>query len=303
MEALELTQFTIRVFLLFLPGVICSFVVDGLTVHKPREVVFFIFRSFVFGFASYVLYWVLLHTGHFVWRNLAYDFPTLFRGPDDVQVQFFNALVDEKTSVSLPEIFVVCEVAILLGIAITVESTYKLGNRMFRRLGVTKRFGELDVWGFSFNLPDNQWVTVRDLKFDLVYDGFIYSFSDDGVDAELLLLSVQVYRNSTGQLLYEVPQLYVSRDRRDITLEFRANFDDITAHAPTGSNISQLSTPLERRNGEERRGEYANDGSTPTAAPSPASSFAPSADNQSGPAEQIIIAPASEVSPLPRQQS
>jgi hypothetical protein len=296
MEALELTQFTIRILLLFLPGVICSFVVDGLTVHKPREVVFFIFRSFVFGFASYVLYWVLLHLGHFVWRNLAYDFPTLFRAPGDAQVQFFNALVDEKSPISLPEIFVVCEVAVLLGIAITVESTYKLGNRMFRRLGVTKRFGELDVWGFAFNLPDNQWVTIRDLKFDLVYDGFIYSFSDDGVDAELLLLSVQVYRNSTGQLLYEVPQLYVSRDRRDITLEFRANFDDNPTHASTGNSTSQLSSSTERGNGEEGRREHDNDGSTPSTASSTATAAAAPANNQS---DRQVVPPSPGAPPPP----
>jgi len=70
-------------------------------------------------------------------------------------------------------------------------------------------------------IKDVEWVTVRDHENDLIYDGWVQAFSDDSVDAELLLRDVSVYRNSTAEPLYQVGMMYVSRKRDDISLEFR----------------------------------------------------------------------------------
>lgn len=82
-------------------------------------------------------------------------------------------------------------------------------------------FGELDVWGYTLNLKEVVWVTVRDHKNDLIYDGWVQAFSDDSRDAEVLLRDVSVYKNSTGEKLYQVGGVYLSRNREDISIECR----------------------------------------------------------------------------------
>lgn len=64
-------------------------------------------------------------------------------------------------------------------------------------------------------------MTVRDHSNDLILDGWVQAFSDDSKDAEILLRDVSVYKNSTGERLYQVGAMYVSRNRQDISIECR----------------------------------------------------------------------------------
>jgi hypothetical protein len=136
-------------------------------------------------------------------------------------VVFLRALVDDKVKVSYPEIVCVCVVAAALGVLLTLDSTYKIHSRLARRLRITKKFGELDVWGYVFNSRDVQWATVRDHKNDVVYEGWVSAFSDDSKSAELLLRDVSVYKNSTSENLYQVGAAYISRHANEMTIEFR----------------------------------------------------------------------------------
>ena len=207
------------------------------------------FRSLVLGFASYFFYWVVL-------RGLNHiGMLSIINGsgvPISNEVYFLKALVDPSAAISFHEILYVCILSVLLGILLTVESTYKLTHRFFGFLRVTRKFGELDVWGYALNAPNVSWVTVRDLKEDLVYDGWIQAFSDDGVEAELLLGDVSVYINSTGTKLYEVSSLYVSRDRKTITLEFRDSPVSINTVTKTEEVQNATTTETKRSEPSER---------------------------------------------------
>ncbi|MBU0700897.1 hypothetical protein KKE26_06355 [bacterium] len=207
---MDITEFTIRLLLLFFPGIICSYIVDAFTIHKPRESFFFLLQSFVFGLSSYFLFWLILFIGTKV--NLCVPKP---------EVIFLRALVDANISISYSEIAWVCIASIILGLVITAIETYKIHFRLVKILRITKKFGELDVWGYAFNAKNIEWVTIRDIKKDMVYDGWVKAFSDDSKDAELLLRDVSVYSNLEGEPLYQVGAMYISRNRDDITIEFR----------------------------------------------------------------------------------
>lgn len=75
--------------------------------------------------------------------------------------------------------------------------------------------------GLTFNIKEVVWVTVRDHKNDLVYDGWVQAFSNDSREAEMLLRDVSVYKNSNAERLYQVGALYVSRKSEDISIECR----------------------------------------------------------------------------------
>lgn len=211
---MQLTEFTFRLLVLFLPGLICAFLVDALTSHRPRQTPFFLLRALLFGFGSYFLYWVMLHAIALAVRPFGHTLAT--------DVNFLKILGDTATPIAAREVFFVCVCAVALGVLATIEATYKLGHRLSRVLHVTKKFGEIDVWGYTMNARGLDWVTYRDVEKDLIYDGWITAFSDDGEEnVELLLRDVSVYRNSTGDHLYNVGLAYLCRERKSITLEFR----------------------------------------------------------------------------------
>jgi hypothetical protein len=75
------------------------------------------------------------------------------------------------------------------------------------RARVSKKFGDLDVWGFVFNSNATEWVVVRDIKYDLMYQGWVHAFSDTADDNELLL---RRHRTETRpQLSYTIEALYL----------------------------------------------------------------------------------------------
>ena len=57
---MEATEFAVRLLLLFFPGVICAYIVDTLTIHKPRTQFLFVLNSLILGLTSYFVYWAAL---------------------------------------------------------------------------------------------------------------------------------------------------------------------------------------------------------------------------------------------------
>lgn len=206
---MELSEFVFKLLLLFLPGIICSCVVDTFTNHKERTQFQFTVNSFVYGLISYSAFWLLVK---------------IFGCVFNVDPDSFNFLLyfqNGSQDISFREIFYACIVAIVLGALVTFIHTHKLHFRLFRFLKITKKFGELDVWGYLMNSEDVSWVTVRDIPNNLMYDGWIQAFSDNSKEAEVLLGDVKVYSNDTGEYLYSVSSQYLSLDRSNIVIEVR----------------------------------------------------------------------------------
>lgn len=209
-HTLELSDFTFKLLLLFFPGILCAYMVDQLTIHRPRETFFFLLQSFVFGIFSYFTYWMGLKCINYFSPNTVYT-----------KLTFLQALTAPNIVFSYKEIVITSIIAIILGGIVSVASKYKALNKIAHSIHITRKFGELDVWGYMLNLKEVVWVTVRDHKEDLMYDGWIQSFSDDSKDAELLLRDVSVYNNTSGDRLYQTSLVYLSRKREDISIECR----------------------------------------------------------------------------------
>lgn len=205
-----ITSLTVRLILLLFPGVICTYIVDALTAHRPRTPFFFGVQSLILGLGAYLVYWLGL-------RSLGLFIRPLAGRP----VVFLDALADANTTINYSEVAWACLAAVVLGIAVVTFINRKFLTRAAGVIGVSNQIGELDVWGRSLNVSGGNWVTVRDHRNDVMYDGWVDSFSDDSRDAELLLRDVAVYKNSTGEHLYDVGAMYLSLERDSIAMEFR----------------------------------------------------------------------------------
>lgn len=211
---MDITEFAFRIIILFFPGLIAAYIINCLTVHKPREPFFFVAQSLALGAASYCLLGVFLkYISPLLNAKCEWSLPA--------NLEFFNALTNAKTTPSFEEIGCACICAVFISIVATVFSTYKIFYLLCNFLRISSKSGELDVWGMTFSNRKIQFVTIRDQAKDLVYDGWIEGFSNDGKKAELLLRDVAVYRNSKTELLYQIGAMYFELKRGEIVLEFR----------------------------------------------------------------------------------
>ncbi len=207
---MNISEFAFKMLLLFFPGLLCAYVVDNLTVHRPRETKSFVLQAFVLGIVSYFVYWSGIKVINLIL-------------PDSVSadVFFLRSLTNSSSPFSYREIAIVSILAICVGAGISVAARYKALNRFARYVGITKKFGELDVWGYLLNMEEIVWVTLRDHKNNLIYDGWVQAFSDDSKDAELLLRDVSIYKNDSAERLYQCGAVYLSRNREDVSIECR----------------------------------------------------------------------------------
>lgn len=232
---MDFSELTLRLMLIFFPGIVCHLIVDPLTVHKDRQPFQVLLFAFVYGVLSYLIYAAILYGGFYVSSSflaatggikVPVDGSSAFQNP---QVAFANFLLDPKRPLNLTEIICATTIAIVLAFAITALHYQKSLFDFAHAIGATGKFGDPNVWSFAMNSKELRWVVVRDLQKDLMFQGYIRAFSDiDEKVAELLLVSVHVFRESTGQKLYETDTMYLARKPDDITIEFPA-FDESSA--------------------------------------------------------------------------
>lgn len=206
---MDLSEFTFKILLLFFPGIIAAIIIDTFSIHEKRTPFFFLTYSFVLGVSSYFLYWLLINIG-----------PIFCRYPLN-SINFFQSLTMQNIPLDIREVAFVTLTSIIFSIIVVFILTYKVHFRIARVLKLSKKSGELDIWGYTMNIPDFEYATVRNYSKDLMYDGYIEAFSDDSKNAELLLSEVMVYRNSDAKHLYSVGAIYLSLSREDIEIEFR----------------------------------------------------------------------------------
>ncbi|MDB6066715.1 MAG: hypothetical protein JWR26_2923 [Pedosphaera sp.] len=258
---MDLKEFTFRLILLFFPGLVAFVLFDRLTIHKKPELFVVVINSALFGFGAYGLVW-LLSLGLFPYLN------TLWSLNLPVKVGFWNALQDSTQKLEVAEIFLASVAAVLLALIATVFSNRKIHYWFARIMLLSKKSGELDVWAAVMNSRSTAFVTVRDTESDLMYDGWIQSYSEDHQLPEMMLRDVAVYRNSTGAFLYQIGAVYLKLNPEKVVLEFRGIAVTQTHQVKPQSDYekprSEQGGSPQRGTPEEGRGEP--DANRPTAA-------------------------------------
>src|SRR5882672_6075439 len=203
---MSLSSFLIRIIFLVFPGIIASVLYRKLRGRPVRKDWEDYVEIAIFSLASYVVYGLLV---------FALNKASL----SSVTFTVLQAFFDEKAQLAWREIVYSSLIGVLLSFIAAYIHTYKLVTRLGQRIGATKSFGEEDVWDFLHNRPDIHWVYIRDHKYDLCYGCWIEEYSDAYKERELLLREVDVYRNSTGELLYHCDVIYFSRKHDEFTIE------------------------------------------------------------------------------------
>jgi len=213
---MTLSGFLIRIIFLAVPGIV-SYMLFRKLAGKTKcekweewcQVV--LFSLIIYGTYS-IFVWFF---GLFGWSN--------------GELTFFKAVLDENIAIEWSEIIIASLLGVPVAFIASVIHTYKLVNWIGRCIRVTKRFGDEDVWDYLHNLPDipeYEWVIVRDHKMNLLYFGWIQAYSDSYKERELFMGDVSVCDNDSGELIYEVERLYLCRNKYEITIEIPLSLNE-----------------------------------------------------------------------------
>lgn len=236
---MELSALTVRVLLLFFPGVLCALLVDALTVHKERKAVEFLTHAFLLGIGSYLTLYVA--------RELVDAVAELPWSPyRPLPLTFFDALLDVKARIAWGEIFLAAVSAVALAGTVSAFATHKVLHRLAKRWHISRKIGELDLWALLFNAPGTSgWVTVRDLRYDLMFFGWVEAFSDMADKPQLILRDVVTFEGSTGRELYRSDRVFLAREADSIIIEpFPSRSPD---NVGAGDGLSEPHTTAARR--------------------------------------------------------
>lgn len=207
-----MTDAAFKLLLLFFPGVIAYKIFEALTPRTKRELYEIILIGFIFGVISYSAYaiigWVL------TWIVFRFGGPNP-RGVFDA----LSGLISSEGQIKFSSVFFASLASLPLSyLAIGLHNRKSLIN-FARRLNITKVPGYQDTWSYFFESMPVQWVIVRDLENDLSYQGEVRSYSSTFEKNELILRQVRVSKNSTGDFLYEMDAIYITRPCDKITIE------------------------------------------------------------------------------------
>jgi len=180
----ELTDLTIRMLVLFFPGIVATLVVEALAFQHDNSISRFIVKSFVMGMFTYIT------LSFFIWTFQVICTKVPGCTLDGADYQFLDIVMDStrpvRPGVLAAAVLVAVAMALLVSRAVKDQWLFVLAHK----LGVTDKIGGPGVWKMFF--LGNTWFVFRDRKHDLAYQGWAEAGSDTINGFELVLRDVEV---------------------------------------------------------------------------------------------------------------
>lgn len=191
---------------IFLPGIVWAQLDASYAAKAKRSDVEFFLRAFLFGLVAYAVEFLLY---------AALGKPFRMASLADASTR------DVVSGEVLAEVLWALLIGTVLAVGWLYASRFKLLTRALQRIGATKKFGDEDIWDFTFNSADVavEYIHFRDFENKLVYAGWVNTFSETDRVRELVLLDVIVY-DFDGQEVSRTPRLYLARPPESIHIEF-----------------------------------------------------------------------------------
>lgn len=206
---MNLNEVTIGILFLFLPGIIASLAVANLTTHRTLRPADHVLPSFIYGFVVHVLY----NFGAQSWNSVLveiYEFP---------EYRIVPLSGGGSQSVPTEAILYGVLVSLVFSLCMAAAINRKIWNRIARATGVTRKFGDRDVWSYIMNSNEVGWIAVRDRSAGLYYVGRLDAYSDEESVREIVLKDTVVYDNETGNARYDAGVVYFSFPFEGLVLE------------------------------------------------------------------------------------
>jgi hypothetical protein len=192
--------------IVFIPGLIWARLDCIYALRRETETAVFVVRTFIFGIISYC-------AAYGVFSGLGWSFILV----DLTQAGQKTVL----TGAIIKEILIASLCAFFLSVLWIYSARFKLLNRFLRGIQATSKYGDEDLWDYTFNLgiAAVEYVHYRDYEQNLTYAGWVVAYSEKENMRELVLRDVEVY-SADGVKQYDAPMLYLARKPENINIEF-----------------------------------------------------------------------------------
>ena len=238
---MDFTDFTFRILLLFLPGIITTVLINRNTGTKDETSIQFFMRALMYGFISYyilMLIYFLLNIGIIIIDGV--------QSNSLLYLKFFEVMNNPNAEMDFLEIFFVSVVSVIVA---CVKSSYENNVKMLDTVdGRTQNFSQFskivknyhdfwikknvfedsvspDVWHYLFtNL--NSLIVVRDWENKLTYVGTLMRCSPTHIKAELYLEDVTIVDMTGKSPTRDVDAVYLCKDKAeswDIEFNYQAD--------------------------------------------------------------------------------
>jgi hypothetical protein len=220
---MEFSAEVLKIIIILVPGIVSMLVLERMIVHTKIDFDRFAIYTIVMSFFSYLL-------SSFIWSLLYHVYTVLEWNTPRIAAP--KMIIDSFMTVDIKMDYYIVLWVSLLGIVLSLLLAKAINKKYLHRLGqllkITKKYGDESVWDYFHNKQDETiWVTVRDMKNDLMYFGWIEAYSDDSIEYdELLLRNVDVCQNSTGDNGYVVDEAYICGKREDLRIEIFTNEEE-----------------------------------------------------------------------------
>lgn len=215
-----MTEIGYKLAIIFIPGIVGRFLLARFMFFRDRDKFYFTIHAFLLGIASYVL--LDIFTGIYSYV-VNWDNPIFFSTTATV------IDLTTKQTINISKILWATILSIFIAGGLSCLERKGFIMALAQRLGATSRFAEPDVWGYIHNSPwiqENQWAIIRDRNNDIMYQGLIKAFSDPTEARELFLLNVNIYKNTTAELMYHVNALYLTLEPQSIEIEYLPTIEE-----------------------------------------------------------------------------
>lgn len=206
---MELTDFTLKIILLLIPGTICSLIIETVALHKKWSQFRLIISSILLGILTLgvlqLLFWIFQ-----VFQICTPGFHFTF-------LETWSLIFNKDESLNPLEIILCIPISIVTGYLVGSAIQFKIVNKIAQGLGLSNKFGDDSL--FMHFLSNQDWVYVRDKKKELTYYGIVNSYAEDEQNKEIVLRRVIVYDYNTSSELYQLSHIYLKFKDEDLTIE------------------------------------------------------------------------------------
>lgn len=208
-----MNQLVVTLIIMLIPGILAAVIADKIAVHSRWDSFKFGLYSVVMGFAAYASVQML------VWARALLVGLICWTPPHLSYLHIWSAVLSDGNGISAIEIVAAVVMALPLAFFCAWVVNFKLMNKIARRLSVSMKYGDENLYSYYLNTKEVIWVYVRDINANLTYQGMVFSHSENRDMQELVLTDVTVYRYDDSAYLYDVPTVYLSRPLGVLTIE------------------------------------------------------------------------------------
>lgn len=198
---MEISELTLKLIIILIPGAIATRIYQKVTIHDKWTSFQFVVNSIVFGGFSYLL------TELFI--DICYS--------DKRLLKFWSNLPVENIPYDL--VIKTCITGVLIGLSISALDHYKLVNWFAKKIKISKKYGDENLYSYFLNGKEVKEVYIRDFDNNSTYHGLIDSYSEQDSFCEIVLYDVVIYDNETGNKAYSLDKVYLSRPKEKMTIE------------------------------------------------------------------------------------